>query len=184
MNSRLKAHPVSYMQRESILNQKYSRKVNKPTIRNNLLNYIKNKQPETQLKKPTTSSSLYLSDQLKNFRKLSCSIIKDAAVKHGSAGYIMDGKVGSGKAPISLASKFGGYNRKNDGPNLFGLMNKRNSAKRSGSFDAHSNMSFTKRTASAKRKADILKVKHSKNKSMEIEPNSIAKIDQISNRKS
>jgi hypothetical protein len=59
MNSRLNANTGSYMQRESILNQKYSRKVNKPTIRNNLLNSIKNKQPESGVKKPVTGSSLY-----------------------------------------------------------------------------------------------------------------------------
>lgn len=114
---------------------------------------------------------------------MSSSIIKDAATKHGSTGGFLDNKNGYVKVPVSLASKFGGYSAKIS-PNLFGLMNKRNSGKRSGSFDAHSNMSFSKRTASAKRKSDILKVKHSKNKSMEIEPCNIAKIDQISNRKS
>lgn len=55
----------TYMQRDSILNQKYSRKVNKPSIRNNLLNSIKQKDP----KKQVYNNSMYLSDQLKNFKR-------------------------------------------------------------------------------------------------------------------
>lgn len=60
---------------------------------------------------------------------------------------------------------------------------------RSGSFDSgqnnnSQNVSFTKRTASAKRQQTILsKAKHSKNKSMEIEPTLMNK-NEPTNRKS
>ena len=70
-------NPNTYMQRDSILNQKYSRKINKPSIRNNQLNSIKQKES----KKQVYNNSMYLSDQLKNFKRNSGGS-KDVTIKH------------------------------------------------------------------------------------------------------
>lgn len=120
---------------------------------------------------------MYLSDQLKNFKRNSGGS-KDVTIKHEQITKNTKPEKGhlesnTAKANLNLNT----YKHTNTTNNLFGLMNKKNKH-RSGSFDSGSNLnnnsqniSFTKRTASAKRQQTLLsKAKHSKNKSMEIEP--------------
>lgn len=185
MNSKFNSNIGSYMQRESILNQKYTRKQNKPTIRSNLLNSIKQKELDS---KKISSNSLYLSDQLKNFKKLSANL-KENNLKNNSTTEKSGITTFNDNKLNNFSSKIASY--KNSltnpkSPNLFGFMSKKNvTNKRNGSFDGNSgSMSFSKWTSSAKRKSDLLKSKHTKNRSMEIEPSNLPKNDKTSTRKS
>lgn len=168
----------SCMQRENILNTKYTRKVNKPSLRSNIFSSIKGKD-STKL---INNSSLYLSEKIKNEKKSFMSkeigqtnSLKNAsnievALKSIGTGNTATGGTSTGNHANNLKQIAHGLNATKNS-NLLGFLNKKNRRFGSnGSFESGGmNMSFSKRTNSAKRKSDILKSKHHKNRSMEIE---------------